>query len=88
MPVIMPNIDPNTWLPNEWLTPATRRSSFMAKQRVDVYQTDPHQIAALIDGFATDTQLYQTGQKQARDLADSLSWETLKPLYTETLCSA
>lgn len=86
MPAIMPNIPPNnSWLPQEWLVPAVREGSFMAKQRIDYHRTDPKQLAALMDRFATDTAFYAAAKQRAAELAAELSWETLKPKYLEVL---
>jgi glycosyltransferase involved in cell wall biosynthesis len=86
MPVVMPAISPNnTWLPNDWLVPASLKTSFRAKQHVDVYETEPRILAAKIDQFATDSGFYQKSRLEAVELRTQYSWETLKPRYTETL---
>lgn len=88
MPVIMPNIDPNnTWLPADWLVPATKTGTFMAKTRIDVYTTDPRALAAKIDQFATDHTFYAEAQTTARDLAKRHSWDALLPEYRRVLAS-
>lgn len=84
MPVIMPDIDPNQWLPKEWLIPASHKTSFMAKNRVDVYGTDPIALAAKIDQFATGLLFFLQEKHFAQDLAQSLSWDSLKPKYEQT----
>lgn len=84
MPVIMPEIEPNQWLPKEWLIPASHKTSFMAKNRVDVYGTPAIALAARIDQFASDPRFYWAAQQYARDLARSLSWGSLKPIYEQT----
>lgn len=84
MPVIMPAVSPNEWLPAEWLVPAEHAGSFMAKTNVDLYSTDPQALAAKIDQFATDLDFYAKAAGIARDLAEANSWQTLKPLYEET----
>jgi glycosyltransferase involved in cell wall biosynthesis len=81
MPVIMPDIAPNDWLPKEWLVPARVKTSFRAKQHIDVYETDRHELAATIDRVITDDKAPQ----MAQGIAKSLSWDTLKPLYEKTL---
>lgn len=86
MPVIMPNISPNnTWLPKDWLVPATLQGSFRAKQHVDYYMVDPRDLAALIDDYATNPALYTQAKTQALQLRTELSWETLKPEYERVL---
>jgi glycosyltransferase involved in cell wall biosynthesis len=85
MPVIMPDIDPNNkWLPDAWLVPAFKAGEFMAKNMVDVYETDPEALAAKIDQF-TDPDFYRWHQMKAVDLAGELSWEALTPRYLEVL---
>lgn len=84
MPVIMPHIEPNHWLPNEWLIPANHKASFMAKQRVEVHQVDPMVLAAKIDQFASDPRFFWRAQEDAQTLAAALSWDSLKPLYEQT----
>ena len=52
LPVIMTDIDPNNKvLPKEWLVPATKKTSFMARTNIDVYQTDPSDLADKIRKF-------------------------------------
>jgi glycosyltransferase involved in cell wall biosynthesis len=86
MPVVMPAISPNnTWLPNDWLVPASLKTSFRAKQHVDVFETEPRILAAKIDQFATDSGFYQKARLEAVELRTQYSWETLKPRYIETL---
>lgn len=88
MPVIMPHIDPNWWLPGEWLVSAHKTGSFMAKTRVDLHAVDPVVLARKIDRFATDTEFFQKAQRQALELAEGLSWEALKPEYEKVLGNA
>jgi glycosyltransferase involved in cell wall biosynthesis len=86
MPCVMPDISPNnTWLPTDWLVPATVQGSFMAKQRVEFHSVDPRDLAQKIDRFATDTGFYTKAKTEALELRDQNSWSTLKPLYIETL---
>jgi glycosyltransferase involved in cell wall biosynthesis len=88
IPAIMPNIEPNTtYLPDEWLIPATRIGEFNAKQRITYYQTNPQQLAHKIDALATDEDLYRKSCLQAEQLRTNLSWDTLKPFYEKVLCS-
>jgi glycosyltransferase involved in cell wall biosynthesis len=84
MPVIMPYIDPNWWLPGEWLISAEKTTSFRAKQRIDVYAVDPMVLARKIDRFAQDDEFFQKAQRQALELRDQYSWTALKPTYIKT----
>jgi glycosyltransferase involved in cell wall biosynthesis len=86
MPVIMPNISPiNLWLPDEWLTPASLKKTFMAKTRIEVFETYPQVLAAKLDHFAQDAGFFAKAQTRARELANELSWQTWKPRYEEVL---
>jgi glycosyltransferase involved in cell wall biosynthesis len=86
MPVIMPNIKPNNdWLPSEWLVRATPAGSFIAKQVVEFYETDPRALAEKIDCFAQDPDFHRTAAETALRLAKKLSWDELKPLYKKVL---
>lgn len=86
MPVIMPNIDPNTWLPPEWLVPAKKTSEFMAKALIAVHATNPQQLAAKIDEF-TNPGVYSKATAKAQELRDQHSWKALKPRYDEILAA-
>jgi hypothetical protein len=82
MPVIMPRIDPNTtWLPGEWLIPAAVSGSFMAKTRIDLYQTDMGALEALVRRLHADPGLVQEWAKDARDIATRWTWDALLPVY-------
>ncbi|WP_280473283.1 hypothetical protein [Nocardia asiatica] len=81
MPVIMPAVSPNEWLPADWLVPATREARFQARTLIDLYTVDHRALAAKIDQFATDPQFYAESETAARDMAKRMSWEALKPEY-------
>jgi len=85
LPVVMPDIEPNGWLPAEWLVPAQKTGTFQAKTRIDLHATDPQILAQKIDHFVQDPAFFTQAQKQARELADGLSWQTLKPRYEKVL---
>jgi hypothetical protein len=86
IPVIMPNIDPNnTWLPEQWLTPAHMSGEFWAKQHIQFYRTPPEALAQKIIQLATDEQFYTQAVTQALTLRNAMSWEALEPRYREVL---
>lgn len=86
MPVVMTDIDPNnTWLPAEWLVPASKTAEFHAANRVEVFRADPIALAQKIDQFATDDDFYLAAQKRASELATEYSWDTLLPRYEKVL---
>ncbi|WP_029925466.1 glycosyltransferase [Nocardia otitidiscaviarum] len=84
MPVIMPAVSPNDWLPSEWLVPATHAGRFTARVPVDLYTVDHEALASKIDQLATDTDFYGKAAALAGDIADQMSWERLKPMYDQT----
>lgn len=84
MPVVMPAISPNEWLPAEWLVPANKTGEFMARSMIELYTVDHLALAEKIDQFASDPDLYGKAVGVARDLAESNSWQSLKPMYEKT----
>jgi len=86
LPVIMPNISPNDWLPDEWLVPAHKAGEFRAKQRIAYYRTDPTVLADRINRLASDPEFYRTATETALQLRDRLSWDILTPQYRNLLC--
>lgn len=86
MPVVMSNISPNDHrLPSDWLVGASHAGSFTVNQNViDYYSVDPRALAQLLDRFATDTEFYTKAVRQARELADSQSWENMRGIYLST----
>jgi glycosyltransferase involved in cell wall biosynthesis len=86
IPVILPDISPNTdWLPTEWLVSATLTDTIMTKTPTDVYRTDPPSLASRIDRMATDGDFCARTRRQARDLAGAYSWDSLLPYYREVV---
>lgn len=82
-PVIMPDISPNNHLlPSNWLVPARKVDSFTPRGKVDIYSVD---IQALAERIAWVKQNIRSQSDVANELADSISWETLKPKYIEAL---
>lgn len=85
MPVIMPHISPNnSWLPARWLVPAEQRGEFTAKTRVQLYTTDPYELAVKMDQFATDVSFYANAVAMARDIARVGSWDSMQWIYEKT----
>lgn len=86
MPVLMPAISPNEWLPEQWLFPAEEAGSFMAKQRVTYYRTDPEVLAAKLDEYATLPP--STWADDVQRLQHELSWDRLRDEYINVLSNA
>ena len=88
LPAIMPDIPPNNdWLPLEWLTSARVGDTVMMKTLVDLYQSDPRDLAAHIDRMVYDEDFYSRCQHQARELSLEYSWDSLIGYYQEVLSS-
>lgn len=87
MPVVMPAISPNdSWLPPDWLVPATHAGQFMVKQNVvDFYSVSHRDLAQTIDRLASDAGFFQKAKREATELRDQLSWERLLPTYQKVL---
>ena len=82
----------NTWLPREPLIPVAGYNKVRIARHLrefDEAQFDPRVIAATIDSwFGKDISAYSDG---GREWAATMSWEVLKPRYTElleSLCSS
>jgi len=86
MPVIMSKLSPQTdFLPMSWLVDARLTDTdFAPRFKLEVYECD---VAALMlkmlwfKSLGHDDMLAQSNL--ANDLADSISWETMKPKYEE-----
>jgi len=87
MPVIMTDISPNNqFLPRNWLVPATKISEFTPRTVIDIYGSDPEVIANKIDEFynMNESQMWFENI-QAGKLANSISWQSMKPQYITAL---
>lgn len=71
LPVIMTDIDPNNKiLPGFWLVSATKKTEFMAREMIDVYESDPVELAGRIAQFAVADRPLLYGYKiMAREIA-------------------
>lgn len=85
LPVVMSDVTPNQWLPQEWRVPAGLHSSIMARMPIDTYRTDPVELAKLIDKFATSTSFHIKATRRALALGAALNWDTLLPQYERCL---
>jgi hypothetical protein len=84
MPVIMTDISPNNnLLPSEWLVPANINGSFAPRTQVDIYNADAKALYNKIE-WIKQQDIRQLSQ-QASAIADTISWDTLKPRYIEAL---
>lgn len=89
MPVIMTDISPNNHLlPKDWLIPAYPVNHFTTRPdlSIDIYDLDPKALAAKIDGFYNlDEATMLRANELANQLAESISWQTMKPKYDTAL---
>ncbi|MCM6774984.1 glycosyltransferase [Nocardia sp. CDC159] len=82
MPVIMPDIAPNELLCDRaWLVPATRTGEFRARSMIDLHTVDHRALAARIDEFASNTNVFATAREAARWRGQQRSWEALSSDY-------
>jgi hypothetical protein len=89
----MPDISPNnSFLEHTWLTPAGVIGQFEPRTIVEIYNTQPVELAKKIDEFALMPPEQAGAHSQIADiLADTISWETMRPKYIEAfeaLCQA
>lgn len=85
LPTIMTDIRPNyDRLPKEWLVPSTYKDNFFFHAPVDVYDCNVSDLALKMLQFADPTFMARAN-RQADQIADQISWETLKPYYDQTL---
>jgi len=84
LPVIMPNISPNNQiLPSKWLIEATKTSSFMAREIIDIYSSNQQDLANKIDYFCKlDKHDLENEKVDAFNIAfDHFSSDVLYPKY-------
>lgn len=87
MPVVMPDISPNGWLPKQWLIPAEQMGERKLANMVAVYDIDAEKLAAMIDAFATEPDWFATCRTIAAQMAQDYSWERLGPKLLDVLQS-
>lgn len=84
LPVIMPDISPNNHiLPAEWLVPAIAVDKFTPRTVIDIYQTDIEALRQKMNWFRNCNLAVES--EKANQIAESISWKTLKPEYERVL---
>lgn len=84
LPVIMPDISPNAdLLPKEWLCTARATESFYFHAPVQLYEPDIESLVEVMRKFCDDSYMQEANLKADR-IAESISWNTLKPEYNKT----
>lgn len=87
MPAIMTDLSPNNqFLPANWLIPATKVGQFEPRTVIDIYGSDPQDLAAKIDEFynMNESQMWYENIVAGK-LAQTISWQALKPMYETAL---
>ncbi len=88
MPVVMSDVAPqNGFLPPVMLVPARRDRKAMAKVPIDVHEVSPADLAARIDELAANPDRVAEASADADDLAASMSWKRLHPIYIDTFAA-
>lgn len=85
IPTLITDIPPNNqWLPKPWLVHSEPTGSFVAKQRVQMYQVNPELYAAKIDEIASSARVFADARMEAQRLGGELSWDSLRDVYRKT----
>jgi glycosyltransferase involved in cell wall biosynthesis len=87
IPVLMPDVSPNNqWLPAEWLVAVTPfRQTFHAHVDVEMCSVHEAVLARRMVALAQQPERVKQMNQQARELAEQLSWEQLRPKYEEVI---
>ncbi len=84
IPVIMPDIVPNNViLPPEWLVPARVVDKFKPRTEIDIYQCDPDALHGKIEWFKKCDIAAES--RKADQIAETISWSTLKDFWIKVL---
>lgn len=85
LPVVMPDISPNYQrLPKDWRCGVRRLTEFEYHTNVIVWEAVVGDLVEKMKQFIND-EFMQTANRKANEIADSISWETLKPFYQEVM---
>lgn len=87
MPVVMTDVAPNNvLLPERWLIPAEKIGEFAPRTIIDIHGADPQDLAAKIDAFyLMPPEVMDIENKRADAIADTISWDTMRPEYQQAL---
>lgn len=86
IPVLMPNISPNNdWLPHDWMIPVVRDKSQFSPRGlpIDVHNASVHHIAQMMEDLHSYPRRAKVMHKQAKEISNLLSWESMKPKYEQ-----
>jgi len=83
VPVVMTDVSPNNAiLPEKWLVKSAQKDTFRGHADILVYEADVEALVANITQFK-DVEFIQEQSRVARQIAESQSWEVLKPRYLQ-----
>lgn len=83
LPVIMPDVSPNAdLLPKEWLCTARATESFYFHAPVQLYEPN---IESLVEVMRAVSGNMELNNRRANEIAETISWETMKPIYTKAI---
>ncbi len=87
MPVIMPDISPQTGeLSQNWLIPARYQETITTRPNIEIYEVSPQDLADKIDYIASLSGFtFQHWSLSADALAHELDWKVQKPIYEALL---
>lgn len=86
MPIIMTELSPQErFLDERMLVPAWSTHNVMAKMPIDVYDSDPVEIARRVDLLAENPDLVEELSAKSGMLGTILSWDEMKRWYDDTL---
>lgn len=87
MPVIMPDIPPQTGeMPQEWLVPATYQKTIHTRPDIDIYEVSPEDLAAKIDYFSSLSPFTMSSFSLKADMmAREIDWKVMEPIYRALL---
>lgn len=82
---ILSGCDPQTaWIPEDCLVRGAITKQIMTKTMIDIYEVSPQSLAAKIDELYEDTSKFSRLSQKMDEIANSISWKTLKDTYIST----
>ena len=85
MPVLTTAVDPQVrFFPPPALVPARRVGEFHVRNRINLYDAEPQELADRITYLHRNPHVMAALSLAADRYADSISWERLKPVYEKT----
>lgn len=85
LPCVMTDLSPqNEFLIRDGLVPANRTKSVFTKTDIDIFEPNIMAMASVINRLTEDTALVERMRNRSLELADKLSWESMRPIYLDT----